>query len=261
MKGQAAPAMAGASMMMMPIMSGTGSVTVAITQQGRPIVAVAALLALIGSIAIGVMMMISQRSGTKRQVREGRERYLDYIEALRHTARDQIASQRAEQAWRHPRPTSSSTSAATTPGGGSAAQSHVDFLSVRARHRRGAAGLGPDARRRHRAAQRVRPRVPAGRAGAAQRYSSCVPSRSRSACATSARPASSAGRRIAGRWRPTWSCSSRRSTAPTTSRSRSYARTTPPPRGTGSSGCRTRSRPTRLTATSRHAASRRTYPR
>ncbi len=47
--------------------------------------------------------MISQRSGTKRQVREGRERYLDYVEALRHTARDQIASQRAEQAWRHPR--------------------------------------------------------------------------------------------------------------------------------------------------------------
>ena len=62
--------MAGASMMMMPIMSGTGSVTVAITQRDRPIVAAAC--ALIGSIAIGVAMMISQRSGTKRQVRESR---------------------------------------------------------------------------------------------------------------------------------------------------------------------------------------------
>ncbi|MEX0428606.1 type VII secretion protein EccCa [Nocardioides sp. DS6] len=103
-RGQSAPAMAGASMMMMPIMSGTGSLTVAVTQRDKPIVAVAAFLALIGSIAIGVLMMISQRSGTKRQVREGRERYLDYIEALRHSVREQVAGQRAEQAWRYPLP-------------------------------------------------------------------------------------------------------------------------------------------------------------
>ena len=95
--------MAGASMMMMPIMSGTGSLTVAITQRDRPIVAVAAFLALIGSIAIGAMMLISQRSGTKRAVRESRERYLDYVEGLRREVRGQIAGQRAEQAWRHPR--------------------------------------------------------------------------------------------------------------------------------------------------------------
>lgn len=131
MRGQAAPAMAGASMMMMPIMSGTGSITVAITQQGRPIVAVAALLALIGSIAIGVMMMISQRSGTKRQVREGRERYLDYIEALRHTARDQIASQRAEQAWRHPRTDELLDICRDDTRRWERRPSHVDFLSVR----------------------------------------------------------------------------------------------------------------------------------
>lgn len=89
-------------MMMMPIMSGTGSLTMALTQRGRPIMVVAAFLALIGSIAIGAMILISQRSGKKRQVRESRERYLDYIEAMRHTIRDQIAGQRSEQAWRHP---------------------------------------------------------------------------------------------------------------------------------------------------------------
>src|SRR5690625_3671995 len=49
------------------------------------------------------MILISQRSGKKRQVRESRERYLYYIEAMRHTIRDQIATQRAEQSWRHPR--------------------------------------------------------------------------------------------------------------------------------------------------------------
>jgi len=131
MRGQAAPAMAGASMMMMPIMSGTGSVTVAITQRDRPIVAVAAMLALIGSIAIGVVMMISQRSGTKRQVREGRERYLDYIEALRHTVRDQIADQRAEQSWRHPRTDELLDICRDNARRWERRPSHADFLSVR----------------------------------------------------------------------------------------------------------------------------------
>jgi len=131
MRGQAAPAMAGASMMMMPIMSGTGSVTVAITQRDRPIVAVAAMLALIGSIAIGVVMMISQRSGTKRQVREGRERYLDYIEALRHTVRDQIAAQRAEQSWRFPRPDELLDICRDNARRWERRPSHPDFLAVR----------------------------------------------------------------------------------------------------------------------------------
>ncbi|HET9500091.1 MAG TPA: type VII secretion protein EccCa [Marmoricola sp.] len=130
-RGQSAPAMAGASMMMMPIMSGTGSVTVAITQRDRPIVAVAAFLALIGSIAIGVLMMISQRSGAKRQVREGRERYLDYVEALRHRVRHQIAGQRAEQAWRFPRPDELIDLARDDTRRWERRLAHTDFLGVR----------------------------------------------------------------------------------------------------------------------------------
>lgn len=130
-KGQSAPAMAGASMMMMPIMSGTGSLTVAITQKDRPIVAVAAVLALIGSVAIGIVMMISQRSGTKRQVREGRERYLDYVEALRHSVREQIASQRAEQAWRHPRVDQLLDVARDDARRWERRPSHPDFLALR----------------------------------------------------------------------------------------------------------------------------------
>jgi len=50
-RGQSAPAAAGASMLMMPIMGGAGSVTVAITQRNNPIVAVASFLALIGAIS------------------------------------------------------------------------------------------------------------------------------------------------------------------------------------------------------------------
>ncbi len=130
-RGQGAPAMAGLSMMMMPIMSGTGSITVAITQRDRPIVAVAAVLALIGSIAIGVVMLISQRSGTKRQLRESRERYLDYVEALRHTVRDQIAGQRAEQAWRFPRADQLLAIARDDTRRWERRRSHPDFLGVR----------------------------------------------------------------------------------------------------------------------------------
>ena len=95
--------MAGASMMMMPIMSGTGSLTVAITQRDRPIVAVAAFLALIGSIAIGAMMMISQRSGVKRQVREAGSATWTTSRPCGTPCATRSAGQRAEQTWRHPR--------------------------------------------------------------------------------------------------------------------------------------------------------------
>ncbi|MDO9379925.1 MAG: type VII secretion protein EccCa [Nocardioidaceae bacterium] len=96
------PAAAGAGMLMMPIMSGTGSLTVAVTQN-RPILVVGGFLFLVGSIAVGVIMIASQRGGARRQMREARERYLDYVEELRHTVRDQVSAQRREQAWRHPR--------------------------------------------------------------------------------------------------------------------------------------------------------------
>lgn len=130
-RGQSTPAIAGAGMLMMPIMGGTGSMTIAITQKDRPIIAVAAFLALIGAVAIGALMVISQRSGAKRQVREGRERYLDYIESLRHTVRDQIAGQRAEQAWRHPRADQLWDIAGDDARRWERRPHHPDFLAVR----------------------------------------------------------------------------------------------------------------------------------
>ncbi len=130
-RGQGAPPMAGAGMMMMPIMGGTGSLTIAITQRDRPIIAVAAFLAMIGMIAIGALMMISQRSGPKRQLRESRERYLDYIEALRRDIRRQIADQRAEQAWRFPRNEELLDIARDDTRRWERRRSHVDHLGIR----------------------------------------------------------------------------------------------------------------------------------
>ena len=130
-RGQSAPAAAGASMLMMPLMGGAGSVTVAITQRNNPIVAVASFLALLGAVSIGIVMMISQRSGQKNQERESRERYLDYIESLRHRVREQIAQQRAHQAWCHPRADQLLDIARTDARRWERRPMQPDFLSIR----------------------------------------------------------------------------------------------------------------------------------
>ena len=95
------PSTMGLGMILMPIMSGTASLSVALTND-NPIMAVGGLLFLVGSIAVGSLMIIGQKSGSKRKMRESRERYLDYIEQLRHSVRDTIATQRGGQAKRHP---------------------------------------------------------------------------------------------------------------------------------------------------------------
>ncbi|HEY7044571.1 MAG TPA: type VII secretion protein EccCa, partial [Nocardioidaceae bacterium] len=101
---QTPPAAAGATMILMPIMSGVGSLTVSLTNRGNPLVAVGGLIFLVGSITVGAIMIISQRSGPKRLLREGRERYLDYVEDLRHSLRETLSAQKRNAAWRHPSP-------------------------------------------------------------------------------------------------------------------------------------------------------------
>ncbi len=91
-------------MLLMPIMGGAGALTLALTNQDRPLLAVAGLLFLVGAVSVGLLLFISQRSGPRRKLREGRERYLDYIEQLRHSLRSSIALQRSGQGWRHPEP-------------------------------------------------------------------------------------------------------------------------------------------------------------
>ena len=98
---QSQPAAMSAGMILMPVMAGTASLSVALTND-NPIMAVGGLLFLVGSISVGAIMIIGQRSGQRRQMREARERYLDYIEQLRHSVRDTIATQRRGEAVRHP---------------------------------------------------------------------------------------------------------------------------------------------------------------
>ncbi len=67
-------------------------------------VAIGGLIFLVGSITVGAIMIISQRSGPKRLLREGRERYLDYVEDLRHTLRETICRAEAERRLAAPDP-------------------------------------------------------------------------------------------------------------------------------------------------------------
>jgi ESX secretion system protein EccC len=101
---QPPPATMSMSMIIMPVISGAGSLLITLTNRGNPLYAAAGLLFLVASVAVGTVMLLSQRTEPRRQQREGRERYLDYVEHLRGRVRDTIARQRARGAWSHPDP-------------------------------------------------------------------------------------------------------------------------------------------------------------
>src|SRR6185369_9355884 len=104
-KPQAAPpALTSMSMMIMPIISGAGSLLVAITNPGRPLFAAAGLVFLVASVGLGAMMLFGQRNAPRRMLREARERYLDYMEDLRRRLRSTVSAQKAAGRWRHPDP-------------------------------------------------------------------------------------------------------------------------------------------------------------
>ncbi|HEX6683475.1 MAG TPA: type VII secretion protein EccCa [Candidatus Limnocylindrales bacterium] len=98
------PAAMSTSMILMPVIAGAGSLLVAITNPNRPLFAAAGLLFLVASVAVGVTMLYSQRTGPRRQLREARERYLDYIEDLRRRLRVTVSTQQEAGRWRHPEP-------------------------------------------------------------------------------------------------------------------------------------------------------------
>jgi S-DNA-T family DNA segregation ATPase FtsK/SpoIIIE len=103
-KSQSAPPAAmGASMIIMPVMAGGGGLMMAITNRS-PLAAAAGGLFLVAAVAVGVVMLIGQRSGPRRQLREARERYLDYLEELRRRLRRTVSAQQASAVWRHPEP-------------------------------------------------------------------------------------------------------------------------------------------------------------
>lgn len=100
---QTPPAAMSASMIIMPIMAGSGGLLVALTNR-NPLMAAAGGLFLVAAVSVGVVMLIGQRTGPRRQLREARERYLDYLEELRRRLRRTVAAQQASASWRHPAP-------------------------------------------------------------------------------------------------------------------------------------------------------------
>jgi S-DNA-T family DNA segregation ATPase FtsK/SpoIIIE len=100
---QQQPLTTGAGMILLPVIGGAGALALALSTDD-PSLAVTGLVLLVGVVAIGVVMLASQRGGTRRTVRENRERYLDYVEQVRLTLRRTIAEQRRSLAWSHPEP-------------------------------------------------------------------------------------------------------------------------------------------------------------
>jgi S-DNA-T family DNA segregation ATPase FtsK/SpoIIIE len=106
---EAAPLTGSMGMILVPAASGAGAVLLALTQQDRPLLAAAGLLVLAASIAVGAMMVIGTRTGSRRRLRTGRERYLDYLELLRGNALGARDRQLQRARMLHPDP-------ADTPG-------------------------------------------------------------------------------------------------------------------------------------------------
>ncbi|MBE1458133.1 S-DNA-T family DNA segregation ATPase FtsK/SpoIIIE [Nocardiopsis terrae] len=98
------PAAGSSAMIMMPIITGSGSLLMTITLGNRPLFAVIGAMVMMASVAVGIVMFVAQRNGPRRRIREQRERYLDYLDHLRETVREVAGLQRAAALFRHPAP-------------------------------------------------------------------------------------------------------------------------------------------------------------
>src|SRR4051812_47373408 len=63
---------------MMPVLAGTGSLTVVLTNINRPLFAALGLVFFAGSISLGVLMFTAQRRGPRTRMRTRRQRYVQY---------------------------------------------------------------------------------------------------------------------------------------------------------------------------------------
>lgn len=88
----------------MPLVSGSGSLLITLTNQDRPLFAAAGLLFMVVSVGLGIVLFVGTRSSARRRQRDNRERYLDYLEGIRRTVRSAAARQRERSGRRHPEP-------------------------------------------------------------------------------------------------------------------------------------------------------------
>ncbi|WP_370462430.1 type VII secretion protein EccCa [Nocardiopsis sp. FR6] len=98
------PASSSGAMIIMPIITGSGSLLMSITMGHRPLMAVAGVMIMMASVVVGIIMFVAQHNGPRKRIREQRERYVDYLDQLREIVRDVASVQRADNAFRHPDP-------------------------------------------------------------------------------------------------------------------------------------------------------------
>ncbi|MBR8743570.1 type VII secretion protein EccCa [Nocardiopsis sp. MG754419] len=137
-----APAGSSGAMIIMPIITGSGSLLMSITMGHRPLMAVAGVMIMIASVIVGIIMFVSQYNGPRKRIREQRERYLDYLDQLREIIREVVSTQRADNAFRHPAPEHLVDPARSRTRRWERRASDPDFLELRA-----GTGMRPLARR------------------------------------------------------------------------------------------------------------------
>ncbi|WP_369974538.1 type VII secretion protein EccCa [Nocardiopsis sp. FIRDI 009] len=126
------PASSSGAMIIMPIITGSGSLLMSITMGHRPLMAVAGVMIMMASVVVGIIMFVAQHNGPRRRIREQRERYVDYLDQLREIVRDVAATQRADNAFRHPDPQLLTEPARSRARRWERRASDPDFLDVRA---------------------------------------------------------------------------------------------------------------------------------
>ncbi|QRN81066.1 MAG: type VII secretion protein EccCa, partial [Nocardiopsis sp. BM-2018] len=136
------PAGSSGAMIIMPIITGSGSLLMSITMGHRPIMAVAGVMIMAASVIIGIIMFMAQYNGPRKRIREQRERYVDYLDQLREIIRDVASTQRVDNAFRHPDPKFLIDPARSRLRRWERRQSDPDFLDLRA-----GSGIRPLARR------------------------------------------------------------------------------------------------------------------
>ncbi|MDQ3733489.1 MAG: type VII secretion protein EccCa [Actinomycetota bacterium] len=115
----------------MPLVSGSGSLLITLTNRDRPLFAAAGLLFMVVSVGLGIVLFVGTRSSARRRQRDNRERYLDYLESMRRTARAAAALQRDRAARRHPEPAALLDLARLPARRWERRRGDLDFLEVR----------------------------------------------------------------------------------------------------------------------------------
>ncbi|WP_431870910.1 type VII secretion protein EccCa [Nocardiopsis eucommiae] len=148
------PAASSSAMIIMPIITGSGSLMMTITLGNRPLFAVAGAMIMLASVAVGIVMFVAQRNGPRKRIREQRERYLDYLDHLRETVREVAGLQRAASLFRHPEPYLLEETARLTARRWERRPADPDFLDLRIGE-----GSRPLARRLHLNIDRTNPLI------------------------------------------------------------------------------------------------------